>query len=186
MYLCDNFAEQCLQSTNVGQSLPSFADYKGEGQQIRQAIIPSYQFQCCGNVTEWRVDVHPASNRQYTLNLQVWRPSLTVGADTYNLVGNNQVPALSLSNGGAVVITPSPGTYIPFRSGDVLGVHVEGGMNGNGGLVALTTDTYTRESVWLASVDSLLGNCPVSVGSNGGQLNTLLQGAPVIEIDTSE
>ena len=122
-------------------------------------------------------------NGRYTLNLQVWRPSPTV-ANTYNLVGYNRFPALSLSNGGAVVISPSPRDYIPVQSGDVLGVHVES-AKGNGGLVVLTTDSYTRDSVWLASVTSQLGDCPVSIGSNG-QLNTPLQGAPVITADASE
>ncbi len=187
-----NFAEQCLQSTN-DQSLPRFQDYGDKEQQIprfHQAIIPSYKFQCCGNVTEWRMDLSPAGsddNEQYTLNLQVWRPSPTV-ANTYNLVGNNRFPALSLSDGGAVVqvITPSPGNYIPFRSGDVLGVHIESVLADNGGLVILKTSTYARETVWLASVASQIGNRPVSVGKKRGQLNTRLRGAPVIEIDTSK
>ena len=141
-------------------------------------------------MTEWRVDVNPSGRMdrgQFTLNLQVWRPSPTE-TDSYNLVGYNQFAALPLSNQGAVVITPSPGSYIPFRRGDVLGIHVEDARNDdtNRGLVVLTTDSYTRESVWYASVASQIVNCPVSVGSNGGQLNTLLRGAPVIEIDTSE
>ena len=170
--------------------MPSFQDYRGgEGRINRyyQAIFPNYQFQCCGNVTEWRVDVDPGGRMddgQYTLNLQVWRPSPTVD-NTYNLVGYNRFPTLSLSGGGAVVISPSPGDYIPVQSGDVLGVHVESAKDNNGGLVVLTTDTYTRDSVWLASVTSQLGDCPVSIGNNG-QLNTLLQGAPVITADASE
>ncbi len=192
--LCANLAEQCLQSTN-DQSLPSFQDYEGEGQRIprfHQAIIPSYEFQCCGNVTEWRVDVHCADsqdNRRYNLNLQVWRPSPTVRnplrTGYYNLVGNNRFTSISLSAGG-VRVTPSPEDYIPFRSRDVLGFYVEEARDDNGGIVALTTDSYTSEIAWHASVASQLGDCSVSVGSNGGQLNTLLRGAPVIEIDTSE
>ena len=175
-----------------GNSLPSFKDYEdGEGQirRYHQAIIPSYRFQCCGNVTEWRVDVHPGGgkdNREYTLNLQVWRPSPRLDLSIlghYNLIGNNRFTSISLSDGAALV-TPLPRDYIQFRPGDVLGFHVEEARDDNRGVVVLTTDSYTRDTVWHAGIPTshILG-CPVSVG-NGGTLNTVLYGAPVIEIDT--
>ena len=182
----------CLRSIIEGQSLPSFKDYMGGEGQIplyHQAIISSYQFQCCGNLTEWRVDLHPGSsadNGRYTLNLQVWRPSPTVD-NSYNLVGNNRFPALPLSNGGALVISPSPAVQIAFRSGDVVGVHIESARATDRGLVVLTTASFSREAVWLASAASqTVGGCSVSVGSNGGQLNTLLRGAPIITADACE
>ena len=172
---------------------PSFQNYGGGQAEItryNQAIIPSYEFTCCGDITEWRVDLHPggrADDGKYTLNLQVWRPSPTVddstGTGNYNLVGNNRFTEISLSDDGAIVITPSPSDHIQFRPGDVLGFHVENAKNDNAGLVVVTTGSFTSERVWHASVSSLNENCPVSAGS-GGVLNTLLQGAPVIEIDT--
>ena len=126
------------------------------------------------------MDLHPGGggdNRRYTLNLQVWRPSPTVddstGTGNYNLVGNNRFTAISLSNGGAIAITPSSTDYIQFRSGDVLGFHVESAKNDNAGLVAITTGSFASETVWHASVSSLNENDPVSAGSSG-VLNTLL------------
>ena len=79
---CDFVSDQCLEVGNgTGNGLPSFQDYGRTGERINryhQAIIPSYEFQCCGDIRVWAVDVHPGGrrdNRDYTLNLQVWRPS---------------------------------------------------------------------------------------------------------------
>ena len=80
--------DQCLTVGNRN-NVPSFADYSdGGGGRIltnHQAIIPNYQFHCCGNVTEWKVDVHPVRGEHQwvsTLNLQIWRPSSTEESDT--------------------------------------------------------------------------------------------------------
>ena len=135
--------------------------------------------------------MHPGGREdkmEYTLNLQVWRPSPTVNSVSsgyYSLIGNNRFTSISLRNGVATV-TPSPGDYIPFRPGDVLGFYVEKARDDNRGVVVLTTDSYTSEIVWHASASSqIVVGCPVSVGSSG-VINTMLRGAPVIEIDTGE
>ena len=67
---------------------PSLQDYSRSGLDVGgviphkyQAIIPSYKFDCCGNITEWGVDLYPADESYqftYTLEFQVWRPSPTV------------------------------------------------------------------------------------------------------------
>ena len=136
------------------------------------------------------MDVHRGGNgdnERYTLNLQVWRPSPSstnsLGTGEYNLVGNNRFTSISLS-GGVALVTPSPGDYIPFRSGDVLGFSVESARDGDRGVVMLTTDSFTSELVWHASVASQNWDCPYSVGSNG-VLNTSTRAAPVISISTS-
>ena len=139
------------------------------------------------------MDVEPGIDygnfRRYTLNLQVWRPSPTVddstGTGCYSLVGNNrfQFTNNDLSD-GAFRISPSPQDYIQFQPGDVLGFYVEDAIEGDNGVVALTTNSYTRESVWYASATSqTVAGCPISVGS-AGDLNTMLRGAPVISIAT--
>ena len=128
--------------------------------------------------------------REYTLNLQVWRPSPTAvdgstGTGCYSLVGNNrfQFTNNDLSD-GAFRISPSPQDYIQFQPGDVLGFYVEDANDGENGVVALTIDSYTRESVWYAIATSqTVPGCPISVGS-AGDLNTMLRGAPVISIST--
>ncbi len=125
--------------------------------------------------------------REYTLNLQVWRPSPTVdqaGSGDYSLVGNNRFSAISLS-GGVAEVTPSSQDYIQFQSRDVLGFYVEEAKDDNSkGVVVLTTDSYTNELVWYASATSqTVTGCSISVGT-GGDLTSLLQGAPVISIST--
>ena len=188
---CDFVSDQCLQAGN-GQGLPSFQNYGNTlGDRINhyhQAIIPTYEFQCCGEITEWGVDVQPGGRNDdmlYTLNLQVWRPLPTLASGYYNLVGNNRFTSISLNNAVAVV-TPSPQDYIQYRPGDVLGFYVEEARNSDGGVVVITDSSFTSELVWQASVASqpVLG-CPVSVGSSG-DLNTMLRAAPVISISTGK
>ena len=196
-YYC--FIDQCLTVGN-GNGLPSFTDYSdGGGGRIltnHQAIIPSYQFYCCGNVTEWRVDVHPVghSERQWisTLNLQIWRPSPTEETDTllgtgyYTLAGNERISPVSLT-AGKVLVTPTPGKYAQFRPRDVLGFYMENVIDNNRGVVLLSSATFTSEVVWYASVASQEGSClnTYSIGSSG-DLNTLTRAAPVISMSTSK
>ena len=56
--------ENRLQMNN-GNGLPFFQGYiAGAERRIHhkhQAIIPSYQLNCCGNITEWGVDLNPFS-----------------------------------------------------------------------------------------------------------------------------
>ena len=183
-----SLADQCLGN---GNNLPSFQDYgSGEGQISRyhQAIISSYNFTCCGDITEWGVDVHKGGGKddgEYTLDLQVWRPSPT-SSQGYNLVGSNRFTSISLS-GGVAEVTPSPQDRIQFRRGDVLGFYVEEARDDNDrGVVVITTESFTRDTVWLASTSPQNPeSCPISIGS-GGALSSSLRGAPVISIDTCE
>ena len=72
----------------------------------------------------------------------------------------------------------------------MLGLYVEEALGVTAGVVILTSPkSYTSELVWYASIapnmaTSQNGDCPYSVGSNGGVLNTLVQAAPVISIST--
>ena len=177
------------------QGLPSFQNYGFDGLRItlhHQAIIPSYEFQCCGNITEWGVDVQPGGggdDMRYTLDLQVWRPSPTVddstGAGQYNLVGNNRFTSIPLDNDVAEV-TPLSRNQVQFRSGDVLGFYVEEARTDGRGINVLTSASYSNERVWYASVTTLntMGS-PVSAGGSG-VLNTELRGAPVISIASGD
>ena len=208
------YSAQCL-VTNDNNSPPAFPspdpdNDKGYGvigleiTRQQQAIFASYKLNCCGNITEWGVDVNSGgfsgpNNRsgKYSLDLQVWRPSSTVndstGTGCYSLVGNNRFTSISpIISPGVAIITPSPQDYIPFQPGDVLGVYVEDASLPGDGVVVLTTyraTNFTNDLVWYASVTPSIatsqnGDCPYSVGSNGGVLNTLSRGAPVISIST--
>ena len=133
---------------------------------------------------------------EYSLDLQVWRPSPTVddsnGTGCYSLVGNNRFTSISLIDRVARV-TPSPQDYIQFQPGDVLGFYVEEARNDDDdGVVILTSyegiTSLTSELVWYASIAPIMatsqsGGCPYSVGSSG-VLNILTQAAPVISIST--
>ena len=161
----------------------------------QQAIIQTYNFSCCGDIRAWGVDVHPGGGNDdmmYTLDLQVWRPSPTLQSNgQYRLVGNNRFTSISLSD-AIVQVTPSPKDYIQFQPGDVLGFYVEEAISDNRRVVVLTNPkSYTSELVWYASIaptmaaSQIVAGCPISVGS-GGDLNTLLRGAPVISISTGK
>ncbi len=198
MDLAQSLSSSCLQ-TNSENGPPEFTNYGNQFPRLlihQQAIIPSYKLDCCGNITEWGVDVHPGgqgTTDRYTLDLQVWRPSPTVtlndsnGIGCYSLVGNNRFTTIPLQNLVARV-TPSPQDYIQFQPGDVLGVYVEEARENDDGVVILTSydrsTDFTSELVWHASIaptmaSSLNGDCPYSVGSDGA-LNTTIRGAPVI------
>ena len=146
----------------------------------------------CGKITEWGVDVHPGggkSQNEYTLDLQVWRPSPTVndstGAGQYSLVGNNRFTAISLSDQVARLTLKT--SYIQFQPGDVLGFYVEEARGNNDGVVVLTNSSFTSEVVWFASIAPTLATSQstYSIGSSG-ELNTSTRAAPVISIGTGE
>lgn len=171
-----------------------YADNDHRINRYHQAIIPSYKFDGCGNITAWGVDVFYDDQNSYTLDFQVWRPSPTVDSSTgtgcYSLVGNNRFTSISLINDLAIV-TPSPQDYVQYQPGDVLGFYIENAAQDHNGIVLRTSPSWlTSELVWFASITgtaktSLNGDCPYSVGS-GGVLGRSTRAAPVISIATSK
>jgi hypothetical protein len=167
--------------------------------ELHQVIIPSYRFTCCGNITEWGVDVHPAGDNHdgvYNLDLQVWRPSPTVQTTgCYSLVRNNRFTSVSLANQVAVV-TPLPQEQIEFQPGDVLGFNLENTDRDDGGVVTLIDSPeqgdggYETEEVWYADFrNPVFGNpeCQLAVGNQPGRvLNTMTSAAPVISASYSK
>ena len=131
----------------------------------------------------------------YTLDLQVWRPSPTVddstGAGQYSLVGNNRFTAISLPMGKdapqVARLTPSPQDYIHYQPGDVLGFYVEEARSDGDGVVVLTSEDYTSDVVWFASIAPTLATSQTtySIGSSG-DLDTSTRAAPVISIGTGK
>ena len=180
-------------------------DYRGSDlrsvtiPELHQAIIPSYRFTCCGNITEWGVDVHPAgsgNDRVYNLDLQVWRPSPTVQTTgCYSIVGNNRFTSVPLANQVAEV-TPLPQERIEFQPGDVLGFNIENTNGDEGGVVILMDSSergdsgYETEEVWYADLSNLIfgfDECLLVVGSQPGRaLNTMISAAPVISVAYSK
>lgn len=198
--------QACLRSNNKN-GLPPFRDYSGPGfntvintnviPQVHQAIIPSYRFDCCGNIAEWGVDVFSNSDDdkfRYFLDLQVWRPSTNVQeSGCYSRVGSNNFTSMSQDSRLAVVTSP-PQERIKFQPGDVLGFYVESSGRDTKGVTMLedfntTGDRgYETEEVWYTNVEQLVianRHCPFAVGSRG-QLNTFARAAPVISVSISE
>ena len=163
-----------------------------------QAIIPSYNFSCCGNITEWGVDLNPDANeasKTFNFILQIWRPSPTVNPECYSLVNDHSVISTNIDSSGRVArVTSVPQDQLLFQPRDVLGFYVEShgssdnpDGNADNGVVLLNNGSHTSELVWFASIDvtqsqtSQSGSCPYSVGIDG-TLNSSTHAAPVISI----
>ena len=199
----------CLQ-TNNEYGLPTFQGYGYHSGQPgaparrihhqHQAIISSYKFNCCGNITEWGVDLNPLSYSRnvitFDFDFQVWRPSPTINeTGCYSLVDNLKVMSISIPSQLApsehvARVTPLPQYQLHFQPGDVLGFYVEShgegshpGGDDNNGVVLLNSADYTSELVWYghASARRWSGSCPYPVGTSG-VLSLSTHAAPVISI----
>ena len=198
--------DSCLLTEN-GNRLPPFTDQgyvAGPPSRIRhrhQAIITSYRLNCCGNITEWGVDLNPNGTiARFNFIFQVWRPASNVNVSgCYSLVddfisteipiGIQPTPTI-----GVARITPSPADQLQFQPGDVLGFYVESHGQGsdpegdaNNGVVLLTSGSYTNELVWYGSVGantaqvSQTDSCPYPIGTTK-VLSSSTHAAPVISI----
>ena len=201
LYILCSAESSCLQ-TNSEDGLPFFQGYAGDagrpGRRIQhqhQAIIPSYKFNCCGNIKEWGVDLNPVEeNVTFNFDFQVWRPSPTVNeTGCYSLVNNFIVRSISIpiqpESEHVARVTPSPQDRLQFQPRDVLGFYVESdgtSSNNDNGVVLLDNGSHTSELVWFGRIDvtaqpSQSGSCPYPVGING-VLNSLTRAAPVISV----
>ena len=104
-----------------------------------QVIVTSYQFHCCGEITVWQTHVLPGGGNHnegvYSINFQVWRPSLTVGSDgagEYSLVGENRFTSIFLRSNRLVSETPEPSSMISVKPGDVVGFFQSAGPDERG------------------------------------------------------
>eukprot|EP00731_Ephydatia_muelleri_P029389 Em0020g1033a len=122
---------QCIQSiptaiidVDVGSALLPSA--RGPGPSI-QAIIPQYEFNCSGFVTQWRVAVRMAKPRP--MSFQIWRPIGGSPVAVYSLVG-----FYSVTNVGPLAMTrtfsitvPTPSSVL-VMAGDVIGYSYGGSI----------------------------------------------------------
>ena len=204
-YIFSSAQENCLQ-TNNGNGLPFFQGYiAGADRRIHhqhQAIITSYKFNCCGNITEWGVDLNPFGySVTFDFDFQVWRPSPTVSETRcYSLVNNFAIKETSLPSRPEIDhvarVTPPPQNQLQFQPEDVLGFYVEsygtGDVLNDNGVVLLSHPNYSSELVWFPSVDitvtqaSQSGSCPYPGGTNGIlSSSTHAYVAPVISISVT-
>ena len=160
-----------------------------------QAIITSYKFHCCGNVTAWQTYVEPGGDmhdEEYDITFQVWRPSPTVNSDgCYGQVGENVFTSISLGGGGLVSETPEPTNRITAQPGDVVGFFVVSRKGGGNQGIQINT-SFTGESVWYhrnTKSNPLMTRGPVSVCPHpvGSQADRVLKSstnaAPMLSVD---
>ena len=202
--------DSCL-LTNNGNRLPPFLDqgYDANPQSRihhrNQAIITSYRLKCCGNITEWGVDLNPngriaRSDFVFDFIFQVWRPAPDVNVsgcyslvDDYISIGIPIVKQPTPSTGVAR-ITPPLADQLQFQPGDALGFYVESrgegsgpGGDANNGVALLTSGSYTNELVWYDSIGdettqmSQTATCPYPTGTTR-VLSSSTHAAPVISI----
>ncbi len=153
----------CLQATDG--ALPEFIRPGGGGgdrfnSEPVQAIIPSYQFNCYGEITEWRAFVEGSGNghfgsQPYTISFQVWRPDST--SSSYTMIGINHFPSIPLANPsvpddtnrGIVTGVPPESERIEVQPGDVVGFYLESSRdNDDDGIQFDRDNSYTSETVW--------------------------------------
>ena len=193
-------AQDCLQAAREAQ-LP-FRDDNGSPRlpSGSQAIITSYKFGCCGNITAWQTYVQPGGgghrNGEYDIFFQVWRPSPTVQDNgCYSLVGENRFTGITFDKDDPVSETPEPSNIISVRPGDVVGYYTfsrddPDNMGSQG--IQLETD-YTDDIVWYLAdfdTDSITleaTNCPLPVGDGPDSILTSLTNAgPVLSVSISK
>ena len=161
----------------------------------RQAIVTSYQFQCCGDITAWQAHVEDSGgdhqNGAYTIHFQVLRPSLTVGSDgagCYSLVGENRFPNITLLN-RVVSETPEPTNIISVQPGDVVGYYVLSSIDDDDGIQMDSGDDsiniYYNEDNGGNPISLGPDSCQVSAG-DGGLLTSSTSAAPQLSIDISK
>ena len=193
-----NAAQQCFQPAIPFEQLRHTDNDPVRLPNGRQAIVTSYQFQCCGDITAWQTYVEPGGARHqdgaYTIHFQVWRPSPTVGshgAGCYSLVGENRFISITLIN-RAVSETPEPTNIISVQPGDVVGYYV----------LSSEEDVRYGDGIQMNSDDDSIniyynednGGNPISLGpdscqvrgGDGGLLTSSTSAAPQLSIDISK
>ncbi len=171
-----------------------------------QAIITSYQFDCCGVVTKWRAFVEGSGGahfreQPYTISFQVWRPNSPSPVDTdgcYTMQGNNYFSPISLADDGSddrgiVTGIPLESERIEVQPGDVVGFYLESSRENDdddGIQFARGQDNeseYDSESVWYATGDVTSGGqtCLFPVGT-GRTLSSFTSLAPLITATVCE
>ena len=185
-----SIAQVCLQAnSNGGNSLPDFIDPGTDAPRIDitpiQAIIKSYEFQCCGMVKEWAAFVEPGGSFHrgvYTIKFQIWRPT---DCNRYDKAGENTFSFVNLSPSSVINEIPPSNEQLQFQPGDVLGYYLERADNNNNGGLQFD-DSFTQEELWYATGSSDLQNeNRLDVGT-GGDLSISTNLGPIISVSFSE
>ena len=179
---------QCLQAAGGGE--PPLLDDKSNNVLASgtQAIVPTYNFNCCANITRWETFVEPGGhghNEEYTIAFQVWRPSAS-DSECYKQVNQNLFSNVILGGSGEVNEEVSPSEYIAVEPGDVVGFYVVSQSGGDEGIQLKQSENFMDNVVWFAeavSIFQLSGTCPFRLGDlSSGQLTMSVTGAPMLRV----
>ena len=200
MVITKNFhslAQDCLQGGETTETQIPFDNVASGASQLpvgSQAIVPSYQILCCGQIMEWGTFVQPEGPAGvYTIHFQVWRPSPASGSggggDCYSLVGENSFQGLTFLPDNPIIASPLSSDRISIRPGDVLGYLVTSSTGGANGGIQLDP-SFMNDVVLYADIgDNPLPvgteACPVSIRP-GGVLSHSTNAAPVFSVDISK
>lgn len=171
-------------------------DHRGRDytEELKQFIIPTYQFPCHGLVTSWAACVDPGGSKErYDIHFQVWRPQTVTDADQcYTLVGTNIPNNLLEPDGHCVSYMVPPGEEIQVSPGDVIGFYADRYREARRGSAQIEDENgggIQLDSEWLGLVEVLIGSPPLSlsVGTEwcSGGLSLLGQ-SPVLEAIVGE
>ncbi len=179
-------AQNCLLNSN-GSQIPFFPVSQ---QAVNLAIVTSYKFQCCGNITEWRA-YRRFTEDPNTVHFQVWRPS-PLREGCFNLVGEDTYTGVGDRFKDRIRRFTVPSNNITIQPGDVVGYFVNSMVDESiRAIDGVALDiTSTTESVWYygSSTDSeelpfriRSDSCQASIGPNG-TLRSFTAAAPILSI----
>ncbi len=146
-----------------------------------QAIVTTYEFQCCGVIQNWSAYFQPGGSKHtnsYTVTFQIWRPvpdQLQCYMLLSDITANPQ-----LSNIGEATVS----AYMVVQPGDVIGYYVTLQGGGNGG-IQLETSNHGDNTVWYSSSPTRPG--PGQTFQVGTETSlSSATAAPIISIDISK
>ena len=195
----------CLMATDGTRPLPNFVRPGGGGEprfEVTpvQVIIPSYKFDCYGQITEWKAFVERSGrghfgDQPYSITFQVWRPSSPPDGQ-YTIVGLNDFSPILLAdpdvdngvNQGIVTGVPLESERIEVQPGDVVGFYFSSSRDDDNGIqFAKPSDNaspYAAETVWFGSTrcSTLDPPCVYSAGDFSAMTNL----APLITVTVSK
>ena len=156
-----------------------------------QAIVRSYVFHCCGNITGWQARFDKRCGQCHeNFHFQVWRPSLNVSADgCHSLVGEDIENGTRTEGIRSFILinkTLQSTDFIPVEPGDVLGFYTPRRSSR-----ILLNRNYQNASVWYTRIDDdeyedrILATCPFPVGRDR-RLLSFTSAAPVFSVIMSK
>lgn len=185
--------QSCLQPADSKNQIPFRHDRNSDF--IRggtQSIFTSYQFHCCGKITEWQAYFH---RPEYIVAvLQVWRPPISnEGGGCYRLVGQSALEQVEDNLGGSTLgeqdeLSVQPGDVVGFFIGHLFPKSIDD-FEDIGDIGLQLNTSFVNESVWyrnFAQQDSEQSHaCQASVGPSGA-LREFTTAAPVLRVEVSK